>query len=866
MVPSTDVQPEVRRENISGIPLIRPELLTCPWIRESNYSNTFQIRLRLLNYIHLHPSIGPSDLINWNRYYGERLSKFTTNEFGSESPLDAPKRDADGYVGYYHFCNGIDYTKGATSIERYVVESIGLVWNGEGYYRGPLCLVGSVGTTSEKPMILTHSVYNVFLKAEVRTRLNINVPKGSNPSYKLTKQAKGSPADVSCQYTFHFLADERSIDHTSASVQEVDQLFWDELAALSLIRLVLCTDDPSQQLCGTVNLPDLVMDPQSLMESIRILVSLIPRGNVTGTRESFGSVASTGLGSSHLLKLTTYRNHLVDTLVRVCSIDTSGALADIAIAQIASLYGHDFDYVICQLLKTQHTRNNTTSLLTLLHDYFELETQLCQAALLLVEQSQFLVGQGSVNHARYIAAQAVQVLPLDFDCWYQLLLCYILERDFTRALETINLICITFRSNVVSVFDVNGTFDTYASRWAEHTAKNRFIDLRTFESFFRPPTDGKGIELASMNLIWHKSYQYEPHTRKPVCGSLFTSPLDLASPREASAVGYEIQDVIGTNSVKLSTAAKSANQRRASVLDYEHRSTWGRVYDLLTMIVALIGWDNTCELRDQTFIDEEARVGIAATGDKEYVVNLHDHSKKPMSRWLLQMLDIVYEDLRATTSLSETEHRSALAWEMIGFAGWGCKSNLRETISALITSTSTYTEGRFAYFSTVKLLQIYNEFVLSDVTSSALDQYTNVYSGTHNTNKLIVKFFLPQVYAEFVRLLVMGHFTLENILMYLVKVCSWNVRWYGYLPPGMVVTILQKLCIKYETAVIRETLRILFMKFRKSKEKLSGAFTLREMFAPPKNQTVGYEFEDNDTVDRYMENLMDWIDMHNSQK
>lgn len=864
MVPSSDTPTGPGHMTAPELSLLRPGLITCPWIRESNYSDTFLIRLRLFNTM-LAPSIGPSDLLNWNRYYGERLSKFTSNEFGSEAQSDVPKRDADGYVGYYHFCNGIDYTKGAKSIERYVMESIGLTWNGDAYYRSPLCLVGSSGTTSEKPMILTHSVYNVFLKAEIRTRLNVNVPKGSNPSFKLTKLTRGAPADVSCQYTIYYLGEKRTIDYTSATINDVEQYFWDELAALSLIRLIMCTDDPSLQPCGTVNLPDMVIDRNSLKNLARILVSLIPRGSITGARESFGPPASTGLGSGHLLKLTTYRNHLVDTLVRLCSFDTSGDLADLAITQIQSLYGHDFDYVICQLLKTQHTRNNTSIFLSLLHDFFQLETQLCQAALLLIEQSQFLVGQGAVSQARYIAAQAVQISPLDFDAWHQLLLCYILERDFARALQTINLIELTFRTTIPDEFDVNGTNDTYASRWAEHASKGRFIDLRTFESFFRPPTDCKNTELASMNMIWSKSYQYNPNARKPICGALFTSPLDLASPREASNVGYEIQNVIGTNSVKMSTVAASASQRRASVLDYEHRSTWGRVYDLVTMIVALINWDNMCELRDEIFIDEKARVGMPGVEKREYVVNLQDHSKKPMSRWLLRMLNVIYDDLCVTTSLSESEHRSALAWEMIGFAGWGSKSNLRETIAALITSTSTYTEGRFSYFATVKLLQIYNEFVLSDVNSSALDQYTGVYSGRHYTNKLILKYFLPQVYSEWVRLLVMGHFTLENILMYIVKLCSWNVRWYGYLPPGTVVTILQKLCIKYESAVIRETLRILFVKFRKTKEKLSGAFTLREMFAPPKNQSLNYEFEESDTIDRYMETLMDWIELHNSQ-
>lgn len=868
MLPSTESTVPANGELGNSVyEQLRPGLITCPWIREAIYANTFHIRLKLLSQFATKSSIGPLDLVTWSRYYGERSSKFTLNEFGSYSLPDGHNKEADGYVGYYHFCNGIDYSEGEKSIERYVAGSIGLVWSDNTYFRGPRCLISLSGCSLDKPMILSLCAYNLFSRAELRARFLIVAPKGTNPSMRRFKLRKfDSPVEVRAQYSVYFAAEQRMVEYSAHSIQNIESFFWLELAALSLIRSVHSADDPSLQLCGTVNLPDMLLDLQKLNNSIRILIKLLPKGHISGTRDAYGSTTLAGLGTGLLLKLTTYRNYLLDTLIRIVLLDISGSAADSAIALILLLYQHNFDYVICQLLKTQHTKNNTPAFMALLHEYFSLDSLLCQAALLLIEQCRFLIGQGSTTNAKYVAVRAVAILPLDFDSWYHLALCYILEQDFVRALDTINSLCVVLASRDPTPFDVNNVLDTYAFRWSEHSQNGSCIDLRTFERFFPPPVNSENLEMASMQQIWHKLFQYDLHTRKPILGVFYTSPLDLATPKEACAVGYEVQEVMSTNSVKLQTAAKSANQNRACVLDYERRSTWGRVYDLLTMIFALIGWEDLQETRKRAFTENLEQ-------PTDYIVdNLHGNNhkkfvKRPINNWLLQLLAVIYNDLHAMTSLNSHEHRSALAWEMIGFVGWGSKYNLRETISALITSASSASEGRLDYFATVKLLEIHNEFLLSEVTSLGIDNYKDIYKGSNYTNKLIVKFFSPQVYDEFVRLLEMNHFTLENLLLHSIKLTSYSVRWYGYLPLSLVYDTLVRLGVKYEVAVVRETLRILFIKLREGKQKHGGAFTFKEMFAPPNVQDVAiYEFEEGDTIESYFNSLLDWIQSHDQTK
>ncbi|RKP30915.1 hypothetical protein METBISCDRAFT_15194 [Metschnikowia bicuspidata] len=810
----------------------RPVLITCPWIRETLYANTFHIRLKQLSAPNRTASVGPSDLVNWGRYIGERLAKSATTGFGPAHDPGGPKREANGYIGYYHFCNGIDYTQGPVGVE-----------------------LSSGGTNPDKPMLLMHCTYNVFQKAELRTRVNVHVPLAQKPGARSPKPAP--PAEVSVCYSVHYCGEPRTADYTPETIHELDAQFWVELAALSLVRAVLRTDYPDTQACGTVNLSDMVVDASALAQSVQTLVARLPRGHMAGTRESYGPGTSSGTGTGLRQKPAMYRNRLVDTLVRVCSLDAGGRTADRAIAEIRRRYGHDYDYVVCQLLKTQRGRNNTTAFLAVIRDYLERDALLCHAALLLVEQSRFLVGQGSISHAQYVAARAVDILPLDFDSWHQLALCYVLGRAFSRALDIINLMCQVLGQNDASALDFGAANDPYALRWTEHASQGKFIDLHTFERFFPAPVDDTNTNMASMARIWHKTFHYNPNTRRPILGVFCTSSLALASPLEASSVAPELQDVIGPNSAKMRLAAASLRQPYASVLDYEHRSPWGRIYDLLTMVVALIGWDNTLDVRAQVFGD--ASDNVARDSAARESTDARRKASKPICRMLLQLFLVVYDDLAAMTALDPNEHRSALAWGTIGFAGWGCKYNLRETLSALITSTLTCTEGRFLYFPTIKLLHICRELVLSDVTSSALDPYADVCSGAQHTNKLILLHFLPQVYADFAALLEAGYFSLEHVLVYIVKTCSWHVRWYQYMPSDIVVSSLQRLCAKYENAVVRETLRVVFEKLRKGQQKLSGAFNLKEMFASPRHERQEYEFEDSDTVAEYIECLLDWL-------
>lgn len=813
-----------------------PKKITLPWVRESTFGRALGVRTAALVKTTSSYSPGPADLVHWGRHYGERSSKFNQSEFASPKQNGHQSKEEDGYVGYYHFCNGIDYLKGAAAVEEYILGAIGLGKAENGYLWLADTDPSAYGTYLNKQMVVTLCVYNVFSRQELRARYIISVPK-----------SKRTLVSVDALYVVHSQVLKKLHTFTGTSVGDLQSAFWNELAVLSIVRLCLNGDDPARQLTGTVNLAAQVQSKSALLEAIDRIVSLLPRGHFAGMRECFG--VSTACGTD-TLKTSRYRNFLVDTLVRIVLFDLSGSAVEHAIEEIHARYdAGEFDVVECQLLKAHLGSNCDQRFLSLVHTHLSLDPRLTQSALLLIEQVRFLLAKGSYATATKLAARAVSLLPLDFDCWYHLALCYVLSKKYDVALVTINSFPVIFsRTNIDD--SVDGVVDDYAITFMERAVRGKSIDLRNFESFFPAPLTEDG----SIKKLWHTLYQYNPHLRHPTTGPFFQSPLISATPLEISAVDSSVMKVCAPSARKYIYASQSALLPWPSVLDFDRKSTWGRTYDLLTLIVASIGWDN--------LVHSKAKAFRSDTVSKDYALD-ENASRPECEAWLLLLFMVIYEDIRVMVLVSNQDHdRSALAWEMIGFTGWSCKYNLKDSISSLVTSVAgVAADGGFDYFGTVKLLEIYDEFVLSDVASSTIDLLSSPYDHRSYTNKLIVQTMSPRIHQEFVNQLKEGYFALENILLYLTRLVSWNLRWYNYMPSYLVTNTLVKLCIKFDSVHVRATLRVVFENNKKQIAKATGNFTLRSMFAaPPKEETV-YEFTEQDTVIDYMNRILAWIEL-----
>ena len=826
-----------------GLALEHP---TLPWIREPRFGSTLGNRAkaikRLTNNLNLP---GPLDLVHWGRHYGEKSSKFLQNPFEAENGVLHSKQE-DGYVGYYHYVNGIDYSGGAKAVQKYVVHAIGLIEKEGAYFWLPSVDVNALGVYHDREMVVTLCAYNNLGRAEFRARFIVSVPK----SRKL-------PVAVSVLYTIESHVLHKLHNYSNKSIHEVGFSFWDELAALALARLCLSTDDVAHQLCGTVNMPDLVDSLDHLRNTISRTVSLLHKSHLSGQRPRYGHVTTCG---ADFVKTSKYRNHLIDALVRVVALDSTGKLSEIAISSIQQIYGHEYDFVVCRLLKADLSKNNDLRFLQLVHENLTRHgTPLCQNALLLLEQARFLLARKSYGVATQIAAQAVQLLPLDFDAWYTLALCYILDEQYSRALETINAFPLLFAQHEFAATDVDGVYDSFALAYIERAQRNKLLDLRTFEAFFPAPTTaGKSTpEMASMAALWHDQFHHQPQLRHPVCGPFYQSPLFLATSIEVSAVDPRIIKLAGPHATKLALAAQSAGNAWLLMADFDSKLTWGRTYDLLTHLVTIVGWDRVVHIKNATFR------GADREQTSDFVVDHAELAATDVKPWLQLLFLVIYEDLRVMVQMSsQDEERSALSWSMLGFIGWACKLNLKDSLSAIQTSLLDPSPAMgFDYHGTVKLLEIYNEFVLSDVCASTIDPLSSVYDGRHYSNKLIVQGTSPEMYAEFVRQLQRGHYSLENVLLSVTKLVSWNVRWYNYMPSALVTETLIKLCAKHDPLVVRLALQILMKNLVRKKEKTPASYTLRAMFAAPLQERTHHEFVESDTVMAYMARLLAWLEL-----
>lgn len=838
--PSFSLLASVSSSSQRGKPI---KSITVPWIREPTFGHTLGIRSNTLSNMHASsPLPGPADLVHWGRHYGEWSSTFTHNEFAPPTAANHTKEE-ETYVGYFHFCNGIDYSGGPAMVEEYLLEAIGLEATPEGHVWSSTANVASHGANHNKQVVVTLCAFNSFSRQELRTRLIILVAK----SRKL-------PVTVDCLYNVTSQRLKKLHHYTRATVSELPRSFWLELAVSSIVRLFYAGDDPSHQICGTVNIPVQAQSKECIMSAVDRLVSLLPKGYLTGHRESNGIATASGSG----VKIFRYKNRLVDALKRLVMLDLSGQIGDYAISRIMSSYGTDFDYVVCQLYQAQHNKNNDQHFLSLVHKHFDHDVNLTQAALLMVEQVRFLVAKGHYSMALTIATRAVSLLPLDFDAWYHLALCYIMERKFDQALQTINSLPVVFTKLRLAEDSVDEVYDYYAMCFMERMVSGEGIGMESFEKFFpAPKSEFLNSDEGSVHNLWYLEFVRRPHLRHPISGPFYQSPLSSATPIEISVVDAHIMRVSSSTSKRHILSSQSSGNPWTSILNFDKTSTWGRAYDLVTTMVAMIGWDNVVHTKAKVFRRADDEID-------DYVVDHSTCSRDECQPWLDLLLLVVYEDIRAMMMVaSEDNNRSALSWNMIGLVGWGCKYNLKDSISSIVTSvTGVAAEGGFDYFGTVKLLEIYNEFVLSDVESSSIDRFSCVYDNTSYSNKLIVQSISPKVLADFEKQLVEGFLTLDLVLLHLMKLVSWNLRWYQYIPNHLATNTLLRLCIKYDLVYIRLMFRVVYESYKRPPaKKASSRFSMTALFGSHSvNHEQTAEFTKTDTIVEYMERLLSWIE------
>lgn len=861
---SRESSQELSSENLSNFSA--PNSPQTPNIREANYGETLRDRTQLQEKISGESTPGPSDLFHVAKYVGGKSSQYVS-DFSKSKPED--KHD-DGYIGMYHHLNGMKFEYLEQDIEEYVTKHIGLEKKNKEHVFRP-------SEPTKREIVVTYCTYNIFSKCDFKAKFVIHSLKSVSidKSYQIVSNVK---LDSRHRKVYSF---------NEQTIKGQEAIFWEELRASLIIRLFYQLDNPSNQLTGLVNYSTLIESKKALLGCIKLLVKFLPKGFLTGTNPGHGTLTACGNKNR---KTNQYRNYLVDTILRICLLDITGATCQFAINEIKALNG-EWDYVVLKLFKLRGC-NREQEFLELVHKNLSKDLYTTQLGLILQEQVKFLISRGSFKQALDVAKKSVSILPLDFGSWYDLTLCYVLVKDYENALLVLNSIPLILNSKQkLDSESVCGIKDFYVSTFIHRlNSGEEGISEKTFGDFFpntkpkikpskskksasslnsklsttsnfnsssttsfKPPSStylpaGDG----SVKKLWNDYFIFNPHLRHNFSGHKFYhSPLINCSARELSSVDPAIIRICGPNSIKNILSSQSSSTPCTSIIDFERKSTWGRCYDILSLLVAQVGWDELITLKENVF--------KTSLPNLEHIVNHEKHKKMTVSceKWLEQLFLILYEDLRSLMTISvhdKHQQHSAIEWEMLGLMGWSVKYNLKESISSLITSVMGNQEG-FDYFGTVQLLEIYNEFVLSEIESN-IDIFYDDYDLKFFSNKLILK--CSNFYDGFVKKLETDYLTLDFILLNLMKLISWNLLWYQYAPNYLVTKTLSKLVLKYDSVYICTHFRVVFEKNKKSLGSKKGF--LGSLIGSAEKELVNYEFVDGDTIFEYVEKLVSWID------
>ncbi|CAH2355012.1 hypothetical protein CLIB1423_20S02058 [[Candida] railenensis] len=904
-----------------------------PLIREAQYGQNIGLRSKAQvdSWADKTFPIGGPDLIHCGNYHGIRSSQYLDHDFGQgsnggiftgiEDPLSSPgKRSDDGYVGYYHYANGVDVSS-ESNIENYICKLVGLEKTGLNEYKkvdediiiqrhsqrmtmksrkassstggptspssSPLSSAAStttssnfnsISSSSKREILITYCTYNIFNKSDFRARyvINLSKPIRIDKSFQIINANKKT----------------HSFNSETISTNLVPQ-YWEELRASQLVRLFADLDDPSRQLAGLVSFPDLLQTQQQYFQSIKTLIKFLPKGAMTDVKKQHGFSSGWGDKREGYSKTVSYKNYLIDALLRLCHMD-GGKGCQVALDEIERLYpaSNEWDYVILQILKLQTGVNNEQKFIRLIHKHISSSPPSTQQTLVLLEQVKFLLNKEKYAMALDIAEKCIKQLPLDFDCWFILALCYLLNSQFERALSIINSlpVVLVHKHRNSDSDKISGIPDLFTNTFINRLNENyeEVISERAFVEYFPKPVvpasqyqrfninGNKGsasgqrrfVDQGSINKMWNELFVFDPSTRHPITGNQFyQSPLMNASAKELSSVDPNLIRIYGPTSLKLILSSQSSGTSNSSLIDFCTKSTWGRCYDLLSLFVGLVGWDELVKLKEKVFKQSSFKEMEHKNNAEMSVGDLIDQGKFQCENWLDQLFLILYDDLKTLMSITapnRDQQHSALEWEMLGFLGWSVKFNLEESICALITSVKgKEIVGGFDYFGTVKLLQIYDEFILSEVTDSQIDSYHDIYEGTFLSNKLLIKKFGKARHSNFIKDLEENLLNLDFVLLHLMKLISWNLRWYSYAPNYLVTKVLTKLMIKYDGIFIRGKLRVVFEQNKRQVQAKSKSGAKWFLFSGGGKEKKGAdisEFIEGDTIVDYVEKLLSWIE------
>lgn len=98
------------------------------------------------------------------------------------------------------------------------------------------------------------------------------------------------------------------------------------------------------------------------------------------------------------------------------------------------------------------------------------------------------------------------------------------------------------------------------------------------------------------------------------------------------------------------------------------------------------------------------------------------------------------------------------------------------------------------------------------------------------------------------------------MLVHIMKLVAWELRWYNYVPSYLVTNTLIKLCQQRDTVEMKTMFRVVFEKFKLQSVNNKQSIFSTWFSGSKKKLNQSHEFLDSDTVIDYIDDLLTWIE------
>lgn len=735
------------------------------------------------------------------RQFGQSIGKRSELMAHHASTLGPPdlihlsSRSGSKDVGQFHYLTGLDVSSVAAPVA-YLTK---LVYNTQFDENS---LVSSIGSGT----IGTYCSWNCFSKCDIRINSEFPGPRTSvqlvgingkpfhirlnNPSVsRIPRSSEQSPNQSQVlqqnlqqqQQTQKNKQDQDiygsaisfSVPETPKFVDGIPEEIWRQTYVSGIMRNILFSDNLEYNKPSLIQ-NTLISTKSAAKKIIDMIVQMLPKGFLTGCSELYQ-----GPDFIH--------NYLVDTLLKILKISD---LYEYAIKLVEECISYNFDYHLILVELIIASKTNEIRLVRELKnglDFYSTNRPGTKNYIdyYLLEQSKLMTQKHNFNSALYLATKAIETNPTEFINWTNLLETYITKNDVQNALLTLNSCPVYSLPTAKTIHRIK--------------EENSLIDYNNINYKFPEPS-----QEGYLSEIWNQANRTGPVYLKDKDAILSE---DFVSDMELKTVDPILLRLTGP---KLKGTFKAA-------------------YNYLSSLAILVGWDNLLKVRAEVFVMEgEYRASEIRSSSVESLSSKQNtlksnllyagksvtfpsvsvekkdgqvifKSKRLCERWLDSLFFMLYDDLKVV-SLWEVEAKktgnairhSTLEWELIGITAYRAK-HYDLAISALRTSLT----AKFSIISAQNLLNIFQEFFQNyDYFKRLNINFDNnryakdlLFVGLNNILYPIKKEFVidkSQIEALLVseQLKLINQQSLESnlyldlILEVLIKVFSWNYRWY----------------------------------------------------------------------------------------